>query len=117
MVRKMTRKLMEAAGHTCHEAEDGVAAIDAMRAFMEAGVGIDAILMDNQMPRMMGLDATKVIRDELRYKGVVIGVTGNACDEDIQLFVANGADEVIIKPLKNEKFNEVYKRHYKLGMV
>jgi CheY-like chemotaxis protein len=113
MVRKMTRRLMEAAGHICHEAVDGIAAIDTMKGFIDSGQVIDAILMDNQMPRMMGSDATKLIREQLGYKGVVIGVTGNVLEEDVRLFVANGANEVIIKPLNKEKFDDAYKRHSK----
>jgi CheY-like chemotaxis protein len=53
---------------------------------------------------MMGVEATRVIRQVLQYKGLIFGVTGNALEEDIKLFQTNGADEVIIKPLTKQKF-------------
>jgi CheY-like chemotaxis protein len=53
---------------------------------------------------MMGVEATRVIRQVLQYKGLIFGVTGNALEEDIKLFQGNGADEVIIKPLTKDKF-------------
>lgn len=55
------------------------------------------------MPRMRGKEATKHIR-EIGYDGVIIGVTGNAMDEDIREFISSGADLVLPKPFDIEQF-------------
>lgn len=95
MVRKMTMKLLESMGCAITEASDGEVAVQIIR----SGKKFDVILMDNEMPRMQGSQATKIIRDELRFKGLIVGVTGNALDADLRDFRASGADEIIIKPL------------------
>jgi CheY-like chemotaxis protein len=50
---------------------------------------------DNSMPVMDGVTATQI----LRAGGLslpVVGVTGNALEEDIQSFMAGGADEILV---------------------
>ena len=102
MVRKMTIKLMNSLGHSCEEADDGDTAVEMVR----SRHAFDIILMDNQMPRMTGEDATEVLRRELNFQGIILGVTGNALDDDIQRFITKGVDEVIIKPMTTISFVE-----------
>ena len=95
--RKMLRKLLEQRGHSCDEAEDGEEAVSMVK---KAGLDYyDVILMDFMMPKMNGPDATRAIR-QLGYERPIIGVTGNALDEDKSVFSNAGATQVIIKPLK-----------------
>ena len=103
--RKMMCKLLRAAKHSCSEAVDGVDALKKathnFATLTNSGKTVhmyDAILMDFMMPNMDGPTATKAIR-ELGYKGVIIGVTGNALPSDIAHFIAHGADTVLVKPL------------------
>lgn len=65
----------------------------------------EAILMDYVMERMNGPEAVKHIRD-LGYTGVIIGVTGNAWQADLDFFVKQGADAVLTKPLDMGRFLE-----------
>ena len=95
MVRKMSMKLLRSLGYSCDEADDGDVAVSLVRSKRT----YDIILMDNQMPRMTGEEATQIIRKELNFKGMIFGVTGNALAEDIQSFIDKGVNEVIIKPL------------------
>ena len=55
------------------------------------------------MPRMRGTEAAQRIR-ELGYKGIIIGVTGNALPEDVKDFIDHGADAVIPKPFDIDVF-------------
>lgn len=106
MVRRITSQLIRSMHHTTVEAVDGEDAVDTFRRAMRDGETFDVILMDNQMPKMMGVEATRIIRQELGYPGLIFGVTGNALDEDLEAFIKNGANEVLIKPLTREKFTE-----------
>ena len=44
------------------------------------------------------MEATKQLRT-FSYPNLIIGVTGNAMEEDVAEFIAVGADAVILKPL------------------
>ena len=47
-----------------------------------------------------GVEATRAIRSE-GFANLVIGVTGNALDDDVQAFLAAGADLVLAKPMRS----------------
>ena len=96
--RKMMSRLLMKSYHVT-EAEDGCEAVAAVERLMAFGKEFDLVLMDFVMPNMDGPTATKRIR-ELGYKGIIVGVTGNALSFDVQKFISSGADKVLSKPLK-----------------
>ena len=51
---------------------------------------------------MHGPDATAALR-KAGYEGLVIGVTGNVLQDDIDYFMQCGADAVLSKPLSIPK--------------
>ena len=110
LVRKMTVRLMHSLGHSCEEADDGDIAVELVRNQRD----FDVILMDNQMPRMKGEDASRIIRSDLKFEGIILGVTGNVLPEEIAAFKRKGADEVVVKPMSAtiffEKIAEIKRR-------
>ena len=98
--RKMMARLMESKGHNCLEACNGQEAVDICGAFV-----FDIILMDNCMPVLMGGEATRVLRSK-GYKGVIIGVTGDALQRDVDDFLACGVNAVLSKPIDPFLFDE-----------
>ena len=88
---------------TILEADDGSTALDIMRRELAAGRDIDIVLMDYVMVHMNGPEAVQRMRTELGYRGLVVGITGNALPEDLDYFRIHGADCVITKPLTNAK--------------
>jgi len=80
------------------EAVDGAVAVDKVHQAMEEGRPFDVILMDFIMPNMDGPTAAAEIR-RLGYRGAIFGVTGNALQRDIDLFLESGANRVYLKPL------------------
>jgi CheY-like chemotaxis protein len=48
-----------------------------------------------------GLEATQAIR-ALGFNGLIIGLTGNALDDDVANFIKAGADCVFYKPFREE---------------
>ena len=110
LVRKILRKMVEgkvnseALGEVLVvEADDGTTALKAMEKAEADGTSFDIVLIDYVMTTMNGPEAVRVMRRDLRYDGIVIGVTGNALPEDISFFEESGADSVITKPLTNKK--------------
>jgi CheY-like chemotaxis protein len=85
-------------GDAC-QACDGVEAVNAVKHSMETDAPIDMIFMDQVMPNMTGMEATRIIR-EMGYDGGIIAVTGNVLEEDMQSVLAAGTDEIVLKPLK-----------------
>ena len=100
LVRKMTVRLMHSIGHSCEEADDGDIAVELVRNQRD----FDVILMDNQMPRMKGEDASRIIRSDLKFEGIILGVTGNVLPEEIAAFKRKGVDEVVVKPMTSAIF-------------
>jgi len=64
----------------------------------------DVVLMDIQMPNMDGLQATKVIRQELMMTELpIIGLSANAHDDDYKKGIACGMNGYLTKPIDAEK--------------
>ena len=66
----------------------------------------DIILVDSSMPRMSGVEAVFRLR-QCGYKGLIIGVTGNALQEELVGFCDKGADYALPKPFEVEKLMEI----------
>ena len=105
--RKMLVRVMKAEGHESEEAEDGTFAVAKIEDVIAGrSLPFDAVLMDFVMPLMDGPTATQRIR-ALGYEGKVFGVTGNALQSDIDVFVRAGANAVLPKPLDMDRFRSL----------
>ncbi|WOI56146.1 response regulator [Palleronia sp. LCG004] len=96
--RLVLKRLLGGRAATIVEAADGVAACNEVEA-----QNFTHILMDVAMPRMDGLEATARIRARERQLNLahvpIIGITAHAFDEDRQLCLRAGMDEVVTKPV------------------
>jgi len=98
MNRKLTRMVLEQQGLEVEEACDGQEAVN-----LATKGAYWVIFMDNQMPVMNGVEATRHITEATNGKSTIIGLTGNSLDEDVIAFLDAGAKQVLIKPCKREK--------------
>lgn len=93
-------ELLEMYGAVSVVKRDGA---EAVQAFQNAVPGTyDAILMDVRMPGMNGYEATRAIRELDRPDAkqiVIIAMTANAFEEDIQEALNSGMDAHLAKPL------------------
>lgn len=68
----------------------------------------DIVLMDIQMPVMGGIEATKIIREELQLSIPIIALTANATKGDGDRYLALGLNEYMFKPFKDtELINKI----------
>jgi len=105
--RKMQCRLLKRRCRAFIEAEDGQQAVDIVNASLASdseNSAIDLILMDSVMPVLSGVLAAKKIR-EMGYRGIIVGITGNVAQDDIDTFLASGADVVLPKPLDIARFD------------
>ena len=85
-------------------ARDGVEAVE-----MAGQQPFDVILMDIQMPRMDGIDATRAIRMNTpadHPRPWIIAVTANAFDQDRERCLAAGMDDFVSKPFRQEALRD-----------
>tara|TARA_Y100000813_G_C24158376_1_gene350877 strand:- start:175 stop:2439 length:2265 start_codon:yes stop_codon:yes gene_type:complete len=101
---KMVVKALESFKIKCITSENGKEAVDNIKENMSNNK-IRMIFMDNNMPVMSGMEATKQIR-ELGYTNPILGLTGALIDKDIKDFIDSGSNEVLAKPLKRNILEE-----------
>jgi len=70
----------------------------------------DIILMDENMPVMNGIEATKKIR-ELKIEVPIVAVTANALKGDREKFLDAGMNDYISKPIDNDEFIQVLRKY------
>jgi two-component system sensor histidine kinase ChiS len=94
--RKVAFKQIQLTNIPVDAVEDGALAVDAVKKEK-----YDLILMDVQMPKMDGLTATKIIRQELKMNDIVIvAMTAHAMKEDKEECLDAGMNDYITKPFK-----------------
>ena len=69
--------------------------------FMSSSHSLICILrkMDDDMPVMTGPQAAFELRKNLKFEGILCGVSGNTLEEDVKRFLDSGASYVLAKPL------------------
>lgn len=75
---------------------------------------VDLILMDIQMPKLNGLNATKKIRDNENFSGghtPIIAMTAYAMSGDRERFLSAGMDDYISKPIDFQQLYDIIDKY------
>jgi GAF domain-containing protein/CheY-like chemotaxis protein len=98
--QKLAIRLLERMGHvTPTVVEDGQAVLDALET-----APFDVILMDVQMPRMDGLEATRRVRRQWPERAIrIVGLTANAMAGDREACLEAGMDDYVSKPIRPDE--------------
>jgi len=96
--------LLTKLGHRADIADDGAEAVERV-----AAGEYDLVMMDMQMPRVDGLEATRMIRALPVAKGkvTIIAMTANAMKGDRDACLAAGMDDYISKPIDLNRLNDM----------
>lgn len=93
----ITTEMLEILGYDVDTATDGAEALTAA-----LNHSYDMILMDCQMPKLDGFDATRRIRTAERERGLgktpIVALTGNAMQGDREACLEAGMDDYLSKP-------------------
>ena len=105
--RKVIAGLLAKRGYRTAVAADGRQALEALE--MSA---FDVVLMDLQMPVLDGLEATRLIREDARWRNLpIIGLTAHAMIGDRERCLDAGMDDYLSKPIRPEVLLEAVTRH------
>ncbi|MXP62162.1 response regulator [Roseomonas sp. M0104] len=104
--RRVFARILEHGGHTAVLAEDGDAALDVLEAEADR---LDLVLMDVNMPRTDGLEATKLFRVMALGQPhlPILALTADATGETAARCLAAGMDGHITKPVQPEALLEL----------
>ena len=92
--RKIVRQLLSRTSYRLVEANDGEAGVAAAREHLP-----DLILMDVQLPKMSGLDATRVLKSDATTAHIpIIVITSFALSGDDRKAIDAGASSYLAKP-------------------
>ena len=91
-IRNLLRILLEKDGYRVQEAEDGVAAVEAVTAHGD----VSLILLDIMMPNMDGFAAARALRE--KTDAPILFLTARSSDADKTVAYASGGDDYIVKP-------------------
>lgn len=111
--QKVVQAIFEKRGHSVKIADNGRDAIDQL-----LQSDFDAVLMDVQMPKMDGYQATRMIREfeDRRLSTMpIIAMTAHAMREDMQRCLDCGMDAYISKPLEAEQLIRLTERTARSG--
>ncbi len=94
-------------GYATEVARHGGEALAALEA-----ADFDLVLMDVQMPILDGLEATRLIRKDPRWKGLpIVGLTAHAMVGDRERCLAAGMNDYLAKPVRQPALLEVVTKH------
>lgn len=72
----------------------------------------DLIIMDISLPEMDGLEATRIIKEDVALKGIpIVALTAHAMPSDRDAALSAGCDDYLTKPIDEKKLLETIKRH------
>ncbi|MCY4419264.1 MAG: response regulator [Cytophagales bacterium] len=97
VVKNLTRNILEAQGFVVDAVKDGTEVLEVL-----GSQDFDIILMDMHMPVMGGLECTQSIRalkDEKKRNIPIIAFTGNVMGYTQEEYLAQGINDVVIKPV------------------
>ncbi len=106
--QKVAFYMLEKLGHQVKAAHNGEEAISAL----EKNI-FDLILMDVQMPKMDGFEATAIIREKEAKTGKhipIIAMTAHAMKGDREKCLEAGMDDYISKPLNSDELSRTIER-------
>jgi signal transduction histidine kinase/ActR/RegA family two-component response regulator len=83
-------------------AESGYETIEKIK----SGKVYDIVFMDHMMPEMDGVETTKNLR-EMGYSHPIVALTANAVMGQAEMFLSNGFDDFISKPIDIRELNAV----------
>eukprot|EP00299_Pterocystis_sp_00344_P016955 c8511_g1_i2.p1 GENE.c8511_g1_i2~~c8511_g1_i2.p1 ORF type:complete len:674 (+),score=99.73 c8511_g1_i2:133-2154(+) len=101
--RNLLCKTLDTFGLTYTTCADGKQAVE--KIIGVSPIRCRVVFMDQEMPVMDGLQASKLLREHM-FPGKIVGITGNTSEDQIAAFIKAGADRVLSKPITRDMISE-----------
>jgi len=105
MSRQLLLQQLDFLGYEAMGAEDGAVALELWRS-----TRFDIVITDCHMPMMTGAQLTQAIRQEEKRQGlapgIILGLTADAQQEDIEGYIALGMNDCLLKPVDLDVLEE-----------
>lgn len=109
--RDIARRILELEGATVEQATDGGIAVECV---LSGSSIFDLVLMDVQMPVADGVEATRRIRADVRFRDLpIVAVTASALSTERDRALAAGMTDYITKPYEPEAIIARVRGHVK----
>lgn len=95
--QKLALRILNKLGYSPKVVSNGVEVLNELRVNK-----YDVILMDVQMPEMDGLEATRILRQELQCESFIVAMTANMMQGDKEQCIDVGMDDYLSKPMHLE---------------
>jgi CheY-like chemotaxis protein len=106
-IRNLIRRILGTAGHEVIVANDGRAAVET--AFTRAAE-LGLVILDVEMPRMRGLDACRMLRDDPRTTHLPVIIASGSLVPPYDDVQAAGANACVRKPFSPQELREAVER-------
>ncbi|MFZ4537143.1 response regulator [Propionivibrio sp.] len=94
--RRLAVAIFHKLGWQCSEVDGGNAALNWLR----SNPAVDLVLLDIRMPDLNGEEVCRELRSDPAFATLpIVAYTAHAMQMDIDRFLANGFNEVLIKPI------------------
>jgi signal transduction histidine kinase/DNA-binding response OmpR family regulator len=105
--QKVALRLLERSGYSADVAANGLEVLESLRR-----QPYDVVLMDVQMPEMDGVEATHRIRRQFPpdRQPRIIAMTANALEGDRELYIEEGMDDYVSKPVRIDELKAALER-------
>lgn len=108
--RVILKRYIERLGIKCDDANNGAEIIENI----QNGNLYDIIWLDIQMPLMNGYQTIEKLRNEYKYNGIVIGVTGYIDNTSVEKAIQLGMNYVVGKPIDKVKIRTFCEKFSKI---
>jgi signal transduction histidine kinase/DNA-binding response OmpR family regulator len=103
--QQIIQEILELEGHCVDIAVNGLEVLNMVKIKK-----YDLILMDMQMPKMSGVEATLLLRQN-KYTLPIVALTANAMDDHKKECLDAGMNDFLSKPFKRSKLMKLLKHH------
>jgi PAS domain S-box-containing protein len=102
--QKVASRILEKLGFRSDIASNGLEAVEAVKT-----INYDIVFMDVHMPELDGLEASRIIVEEIPEgrRPIIIAMTANAMQGDRELCLAAGMNDYLGKPVRIEELQEM----------
>lgn len=102
--RQLAAAFLARLGWSVADADSGRAALE----WLDRNTAVDLVLLDIGMPDLNGEDVCRELRCNPHFAGLsVVAYTAHALPGDVERFLANGFNAVLIKPISLQMVRDV----------